>query len=113
MAVPPVPGTGPVAAISAARGSARTGQALAEPAVKTTAAPTLEQLLQAVAEVQHAVVPVARDLHFSLDQETGRTIVRVIDSATNEVIRQIPSEELVAIAHALSRLQGLFVKQQA
>ena len=32
---------------------------------------------------------------------------------TNEVIRQIPSEEMLEIAKALDRLQGLLVKQKA
>ncbi len=43
-----------------------------------------------------------RDLLFSVDDSTGRVIVTVRDSETNEVIRQIPSEELLALSQHLS-----------
>ena len=37
----------------------------------------------------------------------------MVDKATKEVIRQIPSEEMIAMAKALDSIKGLFVKQQA
>ena len=40
---------------------------------------------------------------FSVDHQTGMTIVRVINKATGELIRQIPSEEVVHIAQLLSQ----------
>ncbi len=43
-----------------------------------------------------------RDLLFSVDDSTGRVIVTVRDSETNEVIRQIPSEELLALSQHLT-----------
>jgi len=43
-----------------------------------------------------------RDLQFSVDDSTGRVIVTVTDSETNEVIRQIPSEELLALSRHLA-----------
>ncbi len=75
--------------------------------------PSLEQVEQAVEIVQKAVEPVARDLQFSIDKETGKTIISVVDSATREVIRQIPGEEIVAIAKAIDRMKGLLFKQKA
>jgi flagellar protein FlaG len=44
-------------------------------------------------------------LSFTVHEEIGQTIVRVIDPKTEEVIRQIPSEELVRIAEVLDQLQ--------
>ena len=52
-------------------------------------------------------------LQFELDQQTGDTIVRVLDGETGEVIRQIPSKELVEIARALDKMQGMLLRQQA
>lgn len=54
----------------------------------------------------------ARNLLFSIDDDSGRTIVKVVDNATKEVIRQIPSEEILSIAKALDRLKGLLIKQE-
>ena len=75
--------------------------------------PSPEQVRQAVEAVKMAVEPVARDLHFTVDKETGKTIISVVDSATKEVIRQIPGEEIVAIAKAIDRMKSLLFKQTA
>jgi len=40
-------------------------------------------------------------------------VVRVLDDATKEVIRQIPSEEALEIAKALDKLQGVLLRQEA
>jgi len=78
-----------------------------------TQEPDRETLLQAVDEVRKAITPVAQDLLFSIDNDTGRTVVKVVDSSTDEVIRQIPSEEVLAISKALDKLQGVLIKQDA
>ena len=85
------------------------------PAVTTAAVqqPDAQQIAQAVEEMRTAISPVAQNLQFSIDQDIGRTIVKVVDASTDEVIRQIPSEEIVAIAKAMDKLQGLLIKQQA
>ena len=64
-------------------------------------------------EVRNAITPVAQDLLFSIDEDTGKTIVKVVDASTDEVIRQIPSEEIITIAQALDNLQGLLLQQKA
>lgn len=123
----PVPGSTPVlrndavqAADSAAAATSQAGNAAsiqaAAPANGTPnnpAEPNREALLQAVDEVRNAIKPVAQDLLFSIDDDTGRTVVKVVDASTDEVIRQIPSEEVLAIAKALDKLQGVLIKQEA
>ena len=63
--------------------------------------------------MKKAIAPVAQNLLFSIDDDTGRTIVKIVDSQTDEVIRQMPSEEVLAISKAIDKLQGLLIKQQA
>jgi len=75
--------------------------------------PSRDQLDRAMSEVRKALAPVARNLQFSIDDATGRSVVKVVDSSTNEVIRQIPSEELLAITRSIDKFSGLFVKQKA
>lgn len=74
---------------------------------------TSEALQQALADFQAALKPVASGLDFSVDDDSGRVIVKIVDSETNEVIKQIPSEEMMRISKALDKLQGLLVKQEA
>ena len=72
-----------------------------------------QQLEAAVKAVAQFAKPMAGNLEFSLDDETGKTVVKVVDATTNELIRQIPSEEMLEIARALDRLQGILVRQKA
>ncbi|WP_018983441.1 flagellar protein FlaG [Salinimonas chungwhensis] len=45
-----------------------------------------------------------RDLTFSIDEETERSIVKVVDSQSGKLIRQIPSEEVLALAERIKSL---------
>lgn len=55
----------------------------------------------------------AASLEFSINKDDGRTIVRVVDRETQTLIRQIPSEEALAISKALDQMQGLLLKMKA
>lgn len=68
---------------------------------------------QAVKNVNDFVKPINNTLSFNLDQDTGQTVIKVVDLSTQEVIRQIPSEEMLAIAKALDTMKGLLVQQKA
>lgn len=72
-----------------------------------------EDVDQAVEKINTAVQAVSQKLEFSIDKDTDSFIVKVVDKETKEVIRQIPSEELLNIAKALDKLQGLLIKDKA
>lgn len=46
-------------------------------------------------------------LQFEVGEQTGRTIIRVIDKQSGEVVRQIPPENLVRLSEQLEELKGL------
>jgi len=75
--------------------------------------PSGKQLDEAVKVVNDFVGLVNNSLHFSVDDDTGKTVVKVIDIGTKELIRQIPSEEMLAIAKALDGIKGLLLHQKA
>lgn len=52
----------------------------------------------AVRRLRDYVQDMRRELHFSIDEESGYTVIRVIDPVSKEVIRQIPQEEILALA---------------
>ncbi len=66
---------------------------------------------QAVSELREFVQNVRRNLDFQVDDVTGRVIVKVIDANSNEVIRQIPSEEMLALAQRLTVLEDEKMRQ--
>lgn len=73
---------------------------------------TKDQTVHAVEAINKTISNLSRGLEFIVDQDTHMTIVKVVDTQTQDVIRQIPSEEAVAIAKALDRIQGLLIRQQ-
>lgn len=78
------------------------------------AAPDQKQQVEAAIEaVKEFIQPMASNLAFEMDEDTGRTVVKITEASSGELIRQIPSEEMLEIAKALDRLQGLLVKQKA
>ena len=72
-----------------------------------------QQVEQAVKAVNEFVNSINDSVQFSVDGDTGKTVVKVIDKGTKEVIKQIPSEEMLSIAKALDKIQGLLVHQKA
>ena len=75
--------------------------------------PSRQELNKAVKAVNEFVGSVNNSLKFSVDEDTGQTVVKVIDNVTKEVIKQFPSEEMLEIAKALDSIKGLLVQQKA
>ena len=74
---------------------------------------TQEAVAAAVQSANAYVQSVSSSLQFSLDQDTGRTVVKMIDTQTEEVLRQFPSEEMLAISKSIDRMQGLLINREA
>lgn len=81
--------------------------------VQQAQAPDREKLEVATQSVRDFVKPINNNLEFSVDGDTQKLVVKIIDRTTKEVIRQIPSEEMLSIAKALDSIKGLFVTQKA
>ena len=60
-----------------------------------------EDLSKAVVELNDYIQSVNRGLEFSVDEDSGRSIIKVVDSETGDIIRQMPSEEILNIAQFL------------
>ena len=60
-----------------------------------------EALEKVVSQLNAYIQNTQRDVDFSVDDATGRVVVKVIDSESEEIIRQIPSEEMLAISRHL------------
>jgi flagellar protein FlaG len=60
----------------------------------------------AVDKMNSLVQNIQRDLSFSVDDESGLTVIKVIDSQSGQLIRQIPSEEVIAIANVLNDIKA-------
>lgn len=66
-----------------------------------------EKLDEAVTKLNDYVQTVQRDLQFEVDNDLGKTIVRVVDQQTQQVIRQIPDEVALRLAENLQQDEPL------
>jgi flagellar protein FlaG len=69
--------------------------------------PKRDDLQKAVTDIQEFVQAAQRKLDFSIDDSTGRVVVKVIATETGDVIRQIPSETALKLAQSLSSASSL------
>jgi flagellar protein FlaG len=81
--------------------------------VDASSQPTREVVAKAAAEIQQFVQSMGRNLSFSVDETTGYNVVRVVNPSTGELVRQLPSEELLKIARDFQRLNNVLVSQKA
>lgn len=52
-------------------------------------------------------------MHFEIDEDTQQLVVSIVDSKTGDVLRQIPSEEVLHIAKMIAQFQGKLVSTKA
>lgn len=72
-----------------------------------------EELAEHLNKINAFVQGRASNVQFVTDEDTGLDIVKVVDTSTKEVIRQMPTQEAVQIAKALDHLKGLLIRQKA
>jgi flagellar protein FlaG len=80
-----------------------TTNANAEVAVKKE--PTVEELKTLVNEGNAMFKNVGSSLEFNVDDSIGQVVVKIIDSKTNEVIRQIPTVDMVNFIRHMKELE--------
>jgi flagellar protein FlaG len=73
----------------------------------------MAELEQAVESLNQALQDIKRELRFSVDDDTGRMIVKVINADTDEVVRQIPSEQLLNAVRHMEQQAGLLLDTEA
>lgn len=73
----------------------------------------IAEVKEAIDQIQNFTQTLAPNLKFSIDEDTGKTVVKIMDAQTQEVIRQFPSEEAISIARALGKIEGLLFSDKA
>ncbi|WP_445380357.1 flagellar protein FlaG, partial [Pseudomonas syringae] len=67
----------------------------------------------AAEDIQKFFHAVKRNLEFSIDEDSGKVIVKVIASDSGEVVRQIPNAEILKLADSLSDANSLLFRAKA
>ena len=115
-ATAPLPASTPRPAQSEVRALAPVVPPAAAPEVakaKGNDNPAATEVEKALKTLNEFTAMVAQDVRFSMDEESGKTIVKVVDTATQEVLRQFPSAEALSIARSIDKMQGLLIREKA
>jgi flagellar protein FlaG len=76
-----------------------------------------EQVKSAVLAINQAMSQSNQNLEFSIDSSTKMLVVKIVDTGTGQIIRQVPANEVLGIARSIDQFlkfqQGLLLKQKA
>jgi flagellar protein FlaG len=72
-----------------------------------------EELQDTVNDLNDLVQKMHREVRFSVDDDSGEMIVKVIDRETEKVVRQIPSEEVMRLRQRLEEAAGAIFRDSA
>ncbi len=68
---------------------------------------------KAMIDIEHFISSQARSVRISKDSSSGHMIVQLVDPTSGEVIRTLPSEELLRLARTFETLGNVMVNQRA
>jgi flagellar protein FlaG len=69
-----------------------------------------ENLIEVANDLTEMVSMMQKGLKFSVDEESGKQVIKVQDVSSGDIIRQIPSEEALKLAEKLSEVSGILMK---
>ena len=67
----------------------------------------VEAIREAIEALNAAMKEASTNLHFSVDDNSNRYVVKVQDSSTGEVIRSVPGEAILRMARQIESLKGV------
>jgi flagellar protein FlaG len=108
-AAPTRPSPGP----AASPGSPQAPSPPADGVSQAQPAAAAEAVRQSALQINAFLKSSAAGIEFVVEGRSNQVIVRVVDTETKQLIRQMPSEETLAISQALDRVSGLLLKQKA
>ena len=75
--------------------------------------PGRTELGNVVADLNKVAQANAQGVRFSVDEDSGRTVVKVVDTQTDAVLRQIPSVEALKLWRSIEQMQGTMLRDKA
>jgi len=85
----------------------------AKPVVNFDPEKERKELQEAILKLNEMLQDNSRTVSFSMDVKLGRPIVFVKSLSTGEVVRQIPNEVVVRMAHAIEDFKGMLHNKSA
>ncbi|MCS7228948.1 MAG: flagellar protein FlaG [Candidatus Kryptonium sp.] len=73
---------------------------------------SMEEVEKIIKELNQFIQIFNTKITFEIDKEARKTVLKIVDVETNEIIRQIPPKELLIISKRISELLGLIINEK-
>lgn len=103
----------PAVTVTPASNAEGTGSATTAPQDKEAAFYSPNSLEKALEDVNNNMKAWATGMRFDVDADANRVVVSIIDSATGEVLRTVPSDAVIRVAKMIVQMQGNAVNTKA
>ena len=74
---------------------------------------TQQQYEQVVDQLNRQMQADNRNLRFGVDRRINTFVITVTDKNTGDVVRQIPAESVLRVAHSIENLKGVLYNEKA
>ena len=83
-----------------------------QPAVQVNPEEMRKNLEEAISRLNEQVERNGRGLNFAVDERLNRPVITVRSTASGEIVRQIPNEVVIKVAHSIEDIKGLLMDQR-
>lgn len=76
--------------------------------------PTVQerQLIKTIEQANQKLAGNAKEFNFSIHEKTKQIMIKIIDSETKEVIKEVPPEKILDMVATMCEMAGLFVDEK-
>jgi flagellar protein FlaG len=111
--LPPPSSTGSTVSTTSSTATPKVVAPRANSNIQFDAAQLSKNLQEAVKMLNEQMATTKRGLGFRVDEAINGPVVTVTSLSTGEVIRQIPNEVVVRVAHSIEKIKGLLLNAKA
>ena len=78
---------------------------------KITLKEAISKIKEAIEVLNETLASKDRSIRFRVDETIDRSVITVVDEKTGQVVRQLPSEEMLRVAHNMEAMKGLLLEE--
>ena len=68
---------------------------------------SIDRIREKVQELEAALPKASNSLVFSVDEVLNRAVITVVDKKSGEIVRTLPSDEVIRVVHNIDKMKGI------
>jgi len=74
---------------------------------------SIDRIREKVQELEAALPKASNSLVFSVDEVLNRPVITVVDKKSGEIVRTLPSDEVIRVVHNIDKMRGILFEDQS